>query len=115
MAKKRKIVGRPWTADEVALLKELYPTSPTDELAQRLGRSLASVKHRAYSLGVKRKSWCDKLWTAEEFQLLRELYPTCESTREVAKKIGRPWGSVRQIASNLWISKGKHPRDYGEL
>ena len=115
MAKKRKILAKPWTAEEIALLKELYPTSPIDELAQRLGRTAASVKHRAYSLGVKRKSWRDRLWTAEELKMLRELYPNCKSTREIARKIGRPWGSVRQIASNLGISKINRPRDYGEL
>ncbi len=115
MAKKSKVMTKPWTADELALLKELYPTSPIGELAQRLGRTEASVKHRAYSLGVKRKSWCDRLWTAEQVEMLRTLYPNCKSTREVAKKIGRPWGSVRQIASNLGISKEKRSRDYGEL
>lgn len=115
MVKKRRIIGRHWTAEELKLLKELYPTSPTDELAQRLNRSVAAVKHRAYSLGIKRQSWCDKLWTAEELEMLRTLYPNCKSTREVAAKIGRPWGSVRQIASNLGISKEYRPKDYGEL
>ena len=115
MAKKRKILAKPWTAEEISLLKELYPTSPINELAQRLGRTEASVKHRAYSLGVKRKNWCDRLWTAEEVKMLRDLYPNCKSTREIARKIGRPWGSVRQIASNLGISKVKRPKDYGEL
>ena len=115
MGKKRRIVGRPWTAEEISLLKELYPASPTDELAKRLGRSEAAVKHRAYSLGVKRQSWRDKLWTAEELEMLRTLYPNCKSTREIAKKIGRPWGSVRQIASNLGISKVKRLKDYGDL
>jgi len=93
-------------------LKELYPECPLGEIAKRLGRTVDAVKQRAYSFGLKRKSYLEKLWTAEELQMLRELYPNCESTREVAKKIGRPWGSVRQIASNLGISTEKHPMDY---
>ena len=115
MAKKRRAPSKPWTAEELSLLRELYPSSPIPELAQKLGRSVASVKHRAYSLGVKRNSWCERLWTAEELEMLRELYPNCKSTQAVAEKIGRPWGSVRQIASNLGIAKVKRPRDYGEL
>jgi hypothetical protein len=115
MAKNKRGHGRIWTAKEVALLKELYPECPIPEIAKKLGRSVASVKQRAYSLGLKRKSYLQKLWTAEELQMLRELYPTCESTRELAEKIGRPWGSVRQIASNLGITKGNRPIDFGEL
>jgi hypothetical protein len=112
MAKKRMIVGRIWTAEEMALLKELYPVKPIPELAKMLGRTVPAVVDKAYSLGIRRKSWCEKLWTAEELELLRELYPTCESTRDVAKKIGRAWGSVRQKAFNLGITKGNRPRTF---
>ena len=112
MAKNRRGRGPKWTAKEVALLKELYPECPFGEIAKRLGRSVAAVKQRAYSLGLKRKSYLEKLWTTEELEMLREQYPSCESTRELAKKIGRPWGSVRQIASNLGITNEKRPMDY---
>ncbi len=112
MAKSKRGYGRKWTAKEVALLKELYPECPFGELAKRFDRSVSSVKQQAYSLGLKRKSYLEKLWTAEELQMLRELYPNCESTREVAEKIGRPWGSVRQIASNLGITREKRSMDY---
>jgi hypothetical protein len=110
--KRKSYLQKLWTPEEVALLKELYPECPFGEIAKRLGRTVASVKQRAHTLGLKRKSYLDKLWTAEELQMLREQYPTCESTRELAKKIGRPWGSVRQIASNLGITNEKRPRDY---
>ncbi len=91
---------------------ELYSECPFDEIAKRLGRTVDAVKQRAYSLGLKRKSYLERLWTAEELQMLREQYPTCESTRELARKIGRPWGSVRQIASNLGITNKKRSIDY---
>ena len=112
MAKSKRGHGRKWTAKEVALLKELYPECPFGEIAQRLGRTVDAVKQRAYSFGLKRKSYLEKLWTAEELQMLRELYPTCESTRELAKKIGRPWGSVRQTASNLGITNKERSMGY---
>ena len=50
MAKKRMIVGRIWTAEEMALLKELYPVKPIPELAKMLGRNVPSVVDKAYSL-----------------------------------------------------------------
>ena len=117
MAENKRGLGRKWTADETILLKELYPVRPTAEVAKALGRTIPAVKQRAYMLGLKTKTWCDKLWTAEELELLRELYPNCKSTREVAEKIGRPWGSVRQIASNLGLTKrrNQHHRFFGEL
>jgi len=117
MAQSKRGHGRKWTADENALLRELYPESPLPEIAKRLGRTVNAVKNRAHQLGIKRKNWCDRLWTAEELEMLRELYPTCKNKREVAEKIGRPWGSVRQIASNLGLSKRKqqHRRFFGEL
>jgi len=113
--KSKSYLEKFWTAEDIALLKELYPECPIPEIAKRLGKSVATVKHQASSLGLKRKSYLEKLWTAEELQMLRELYPTCESTREIAEKIGRPWGSVRQIASNLGITKGSRRIDFGEL
>ncbi|RKY06599.1 MAG: hypothetical protein DRP65_11595 [Planctomycetota bacterium] len=112
MAKNKRGRGRKWTAKEIALLMELYSECPFDEIAKRLGRTVDAVKQRAYSLGLKRKSYLERLWTAEELQMLREQYPTCESTRELARKIGRPWGSVRQIASNLGITNKKRSIDY---
>lgn len=112
MAKNKRGRGRKWTTKEVVLLKELYSECPFDEISKRLGRTVEAVKQRAYSLGLKRKSYLDKLWTAEELQMLREQYPICKSTRELAKKIGRPWGSVRQIASNLGITSKRRSMNY---
>jgi len=110
--KTKSYLQKLWKPEDIALLKELYPECPFDEIAKRLGRTVNAVKQRAHSLGFKRKSYLDKLWTPEELQMLREQYPTCESTRELAKKIGRPWGSVRQIASNLGITNEIRSRDY---
>ena len=118
--KRKSYLQKLWKPEDIALLKELYPEGPFGEIAQRLGRPVASVKAQAYLLGLKRKSNLGTLWTAKELEMLRERYPTCESTRELAKKIGRPWGSVRQTASTLGITgitkgrrpKGRRPRDY---
>lgn len=74
------------------LLKELYPVKPVCKVAKTLGRTIPSIQHKAYSLGVKTRRYVEKLRTAEELELLKKLYPTSTSSREVADKIERPWG-----------------------
>ena len=109
----RKTVAREWSAEETTLLKELYPVKPVCEVAKTLGRTIPSIQHKAYSLGVKTRRYVQKLWTAEELELLKKLYPTSTSSREVADKIGRPWGAVRQKAYNLTL--GNRPRTFDRL
>lgn len=46
--------GRPWTAQDEALLRELYPVTPTREVAAALGRSENAVGQRATKLGLKK-------------------------------------------------------------
>lgn len=43
---------RRWTDDEVALLRERFPTQDTADLAAALGREIRSVYHKAYGLGL---------------------------------------------------------------
>ena len=43
-----------WTADEDALMRRLYPDTPTAKLAEQLGRPLASTYQRAATLGLKK-------------------------------------------------------------
>lgn len=43
-----------WTPEEDALLAALYPTTPTKELAARLGRPLSAVYQRANDAGMKK-------------------------------------------------------------
>lgn len=42
-----------WSPRELALLREQYPTVSAREIAQQLGRSIESVRTRAYLIGVK--------------------------------------------------------------
>jgi hypothetical protein len=113
MAKSKRGHGRKWTAEEVALLKELYPECPIGEIAKRLGRTVAAITGKACYLRLKRKSYLDKLWTAEELQLLRELYPTHEDIQDIAERIGRSPSGVSGKAHNIGLSKLRKP--YGRL
>jgi hypothetical protein len=56
MTKSRGILPprRAWNADELAVLRELYATTPTKELATRLGRSYSTLCQKAYKLGLKK-------------------------------------------------------------
>lgn len=112
MAKRKKTVPREWTMEETELLKQLYPVRPISEVAKKLGRTIPSVQHKAYSLGVKTRRYVEKLWTAEELQLIRKLYPTSTSALKIAEKIGRPLGAVRQKAYNLGLSLGNRSRNF---
>ena len=111
MAKSKRGHGRKWTADEIALLRELYPVRPTAEVAKELERSIPAVRRQAYVLGLKKKTKRHRRWTTEELQLLRELYPTCENIQDVAEKIGRPPSGVNAKAYNIGLSKLRKPYD----
>ena len=112
MAKRKKNAAvRKWTTDEIALLKKLYPENSIPELAKMLGRAVPTIKHKAYELEIKRKSWHEKLWTSEEIKLLRELYPTCEDIQDIAERIGRSPNAVRVKAYDLGLSKLRKPHD----
>ncbi len=113
MAKSKRGHGRKWTAEEVALLKELYPECPISEITKKLGRTVSAITGKAYSLRINRKSWCDKLWTAQELQLLSQLYPTQENILDIAERIGRSPSTVRAKAYSIGLSRGRI--DFGDL
>ena len=54
MVKEERIFPRPWSNDEIELLKKLYAEKPTEELAKQLGRSPAMVRAKANSIGLRR-------------------------------------------------------------
>jgi DNA-directed RNA polymerase specialized sigma24 family protein len=53
MAKKEVTKGL-WSKSEIALLKKLFPNNSTAEVAERLGRSLDTVKKKASRMGLKK-------------------------------------------------------------
>lgn len=46
--------GRMWTPEQIALLRQIYPSELTREVAQRLGRSTSGVWVKAQQLGIKK-------------------------------------------------------------
>ena len=53
MAKKKLVKGL-WSKSEVTLLRKLFPSNPTAEVASRLGRSLDTVKKKASRIRLKK-------------------------------------------------------------
>lgn len=45
---------QPWSADELALLRQLYPDTPTKDIAERLGRTTTQVYTKANGIGLKK-------------------------------------------------------------
>jgi DNA-directed RNA polymerase specialized sigma24 family protein len=53
MAKKKLVKGL-WSKGEIALLKKQFPNNPTAKIAEKLGRSLDTVKKKASRMGLKK-------------------------------------------------------------
>jgi len=102
MVKSKKQKGISWSKDEVKLLKKLFPRGRAREIAEQTGRSLATVRQKAYSMGIKTRD-C-RLWSANEIKLLKKLYPT-EDTQSIADKLGRSRFSIKQKACNISLKK----------
>ena len=53
MAKRKQKAGV-WSKDEVKLLKKMFRSTSTKEVAEKLGRDVNSVQNKARALGLKK-------------------------------------------------------------
>ena len=115
-AKKELIKGPwSWTADDIKLLKRLYPKGNIKMIAERLNRPLTAVRQKAYDMGMKTDVY--QYWTEDDLKLLAKLYPDM-TTQELAGKFNRSEGSIKTKARQLQLRKSKsylkamkfHPR-----
>lgn len=93
-----------WSAQEIEKLKQVYPYTPTKELAGLFNRSVVAIKVKANTLNLK-KEYC-KEFTREEIQYIKEHYPHT-MTENIAKTLGRPKSSIHGKAYCLGIKKTK--------
>lgn len=101
-----------WTSHDLAFLETHYGVMKTAELAEKLGRTVVSV--RATGGRLKRgKNGNDRVkapekhrqdWTSQELQLLETHYGVMKTT-EIAKTLGRSVVSVRLAARSLGRNK----------
>jgi len=52
--KSKKLVKGLWSKDDVKLLRKLFPSSPTAEIAAKLGRPTDAVKKKASRMGLRK-------------------------------------------------------------
>ena len=94
-----------WTAEDIKLLKQLYPRGNTKMIAQKLCRPLTAVRQKAYDMGMRTDIY--QYWTEDELELLTKLYPDM-ITDELAKRFGRTAGSVKTKARQLGLKKSQN-------
>lgn len=102
--KPKKRESKHWTEEEIAKLRELYPTMRQEDIAAEIGRSADSVKYKAGNIGLRHNIPQRNAWTIAEDDYLREHYAT-EPTRDVAKAIGRSAAGVRYRCRMLGLKK----------
>jgi hypothetical protein len=95
---KQQKLGK-WTASEVELLRELYPTHDNREISQLIGRSVCAIKCKNRHILGGYKKVDRHIWTAEEDAILRELYPT-KNTKKLAEMLGLKYSIVRERSVN---------------
>ena len=44
-----------WSKKEIDLLKQLYPTKTAQQIADKIGRTVGTVRLRAFKLGLKKR------------------------------------------------------------
>lgn len=105
----RKINMTKWTDHEDELLRQLYPETPTKQLAHIFGRTTNAIRHHARSLKIRTlrrggRGHNGRLWTEEEDSRLTKLYPTT-STKKIMEILSRSKDSVYHRATTLKLSK----------
>jgi len=91
----------PWSHEEIERLKELYAAKmPVKEIAEKLGRPIASIRTRASNLGLKQRV----AWTDAEYEILRQASASGKSLTETAQQLGRPYVNVARQAAFLKLN-----------
>lgn len=86
-----------WSDEEIDFLFENFSTMSKAEIAERLGRTKASVSGKAQELLLN--SGKNKLWTRKEITTAVEMYKAGYTGREIAEKLGR---NERCVTSKIW-------------
>ncbi|MCW5848971.1 MAG: recombinase family protein [Anaerolineae bacterium] len=109
-----------WTAEEDAIIREHYPSTPQEEVLKLLdGRTWLAIKHRARGLGVCRERKAvryrvaypnsRKPWTAEDDALLKRYYEGEISKAECMTTLARSWGAVLRRGESMGLEwKPRH-------
>jgi hypothetical protein len=86
--------GTPWSYEDDRKLTELAPILHTKEIAEAMGRTIASIESRAIFLGVKILPPHND-YTAEEIAMVLQMRRDKVSCRHIGEILGRSEHSVR--------------------
>ena len=90
-----------WEPAEDALLRNLHEHHSAQYIADELGRSLLSVKHRITKLGLRKMPRTEyRPWTAKESAFVRKNYGPMTAT-QIGEHIGRTAQAVRNYAARM--------------
>ena len=93
-----------WTEEEVAILKEKYPTQGSNIPELLKARTINSIRDKAIVLNLdKVKIHCS--WTDEEVAILKEKYPTQGPDIPELLKTHKSTKNIRAKANSLKIYK----------
>ncbi len=93
-----------WSEDKVRLLKQLYPTHTSHQIADILGTSKLAVYVQANRLGLRKKQPCKIHLTDEQERWLARNFPHM-ATEICAVYLDISPRSVVRLARNLGIEK----------
>jgi len=80
----------PWSGNEEELLAELFPGTPNEEIAEKIGRTLGAIANKARKMGLRKMEF----WSQEEDDLLKKLYRDL-TYEQLAKRLERSKGAVQ--------------------
>ena len=96
----------PWTAAEDAAVQAHYGQMTAGEVGLLIGRSTASIEHRAKTLGLGKRQERHDPWTEPELAEVRRCYST-ERAGVIAERLGRSVFAVSWQAQRMGIRSGK--------
>lgn len=92
-----------WESIEDTILKVWCDQESCEQLAERLNRSVGSVKSRLQTLGLKKKNvYKDKVWTPEMIEYLKSK-AKLQSSKSIARNLGVSYHALKCKASRLGI------------
>lgn len=93
-----------WDHVEDAILRVWCDEESCEQLAERLDRSVGSVKSRLQTLGIKKKNiYPNRVWTKEMEKLLKTKAGN-QSTKSIARLLKMPINRVKLKANRMGVS-----------
>ncbi len=99
---------REFTESEDNFIRSNYRTMPRRDIAEHLGRSEASITHRAYRLGVRKQVL--RRWTEAEDQVIRN--SAGRTLADIARELGRGETAVSERARAIGLGSWRRRNGY---